>query len=174
MESRNSSNYNLHSKYRRLMLQSPVSRTSAFVFFRFTDFQLLYLLSDQSLWFVQIDFPKPSIHFWRRDRLLQNCHPHMWSDHRGYYIRIFYHNKSSYIHQFQLRKSQTFYSAISKNVKRVCHAYWHVSVTYTCIFKVIQPRLFNKISKGVTSCRVLQHLEFWVDSFRIWHRRPLT
>ena len=72
----------------------------------------------------------------------------MWSDHRGYYIRIFYHNKSSYIQQFQQKKSQTFYpansleyklrelfSSISMNVKRVCHAWWHVSLTY--IFKVI-------------------------------------
>ena len=32
----------------------------------------------------------------------------MWSNHRGYYIRVFCHDKSSYIHQFELRISLTF------------------------------------------------------------------
>ena len=82
-----------------------------------THFQLSYLLSDQFLWFVQIDVPKPRTHFWYRDRLLQNCHLHVWSNHRGYYTRVFCHDKSSYIHQFELRISQTFCPANSLEYK---------------------------------------------------------
>ena len=68
-------------------------------------FQLLYPLSDRFLWFVQTD------------RLLQNCHLHMRPDHRGCYIRVFCHDKSSYIHQFELTISQTFYPVNSLEYK---------------------------------------------------------
>ena len=75
----------------------------------------------------------------------------MWSDHRGYWIRVFCHDKSSYIHQFETRISQTFYPANSLEYKLR---------EILCFVDVLFPRMLrtDRISRTYSGRLSFKHL----------------